>query len=526
MQQSFSTQIIARVALWAFVFLAEILNLYVVKEWGEYFGNFSINIATVFLIFIASFRFGEYKTALIFRDLCLYDVFVQCIGWWMYVSGFEMNIYFSLTYTVLALKFIFLLWPTQTINGNASIDWPAIGFFSFRGSIKKYEISKEKCKNTIKERKFIYLIILLSFPIIHIYRAFGGKTPLAFWALIGVGIMLVYFLPFISNLEKREALFLDNERKAAALAITKAKNAELEAKNIELANANAAIQALLKEREQAHATLEKYNVALRGAAHDLQHPMFVVRDYAERLMQMPTEPQPSPTHYHQACHALREAMDQMTELINETIQSAQVATGLIKPKLVAIDMNQLAKRFQGNWLEAANRKGLDRFDVYPPWYQGIHCASDMTMLKRILRNLLANAIMHCEQGGGILLALRKKGGQCWVQVWDKGPGIAEGAGKDGAANFAAFAKRVRQQTSSSTGAGFGLGMNNVMQLCTALGCEMHLHAKIGRGSVFSFALPLAPPALIAHTEQQLLKDRAEMAAFHHFHDARLDLPMP
>jgi signal transduction histidine kinase len=146
------------------------------------------------------------------------------------------------------------------------------------------------------------------------------------------------------------------------------------------------------------------------------------------------------------------------------------------------------------------------------------------ILKRILRNLLSNAIMHSPAGGALLLSCRKVGNQALVQVWDTGAGIPEGRGSDGAANFVAFIARVRETRSKSSSSGYGLGMNNVLQMCRALGITMQLHAKAGKGSVFSFHLPLATSALVEQLPQVLAQEATDLDEIRAYLAARADLP--
>ncbi len=96
----------------------------------------------------------------------------------------------------------------------------------------------------------------------------------------------------------------------------------------------------------------------------------------------------------------------------------------------------------------------------------------------------------------MLLTLRKHGQQCRIAVWDKGRGIPEADWPDGKANFAAFAKAVAGRTQAGR---HGLGIDNVRELCVAMGGQMQLHSRLNRVTVFYFDLPIMGAAAAVAT---------------------------
>lgn len=510
MKPIFSTTIIARATLWAFIFMTEALIEFAMRKWSANIGHFSIYIPSAIAVLLMTFFLGNSKLVVDFRDLCFYDVIVHCAGWWIYVNNYNHQIFYALAVTIFILKFARVLWPIKTPNGDALADWPVFGPFSYWHS--RQQSTNSNPLSFSRQDYLVYAMLLASFPVIYLLRELGMKMHLAYWAILGIAIILFKFKPFIHNLEQREIKNIEDEKRAAAQKAT-------EAKNIELAQANAAILALLEERERDKALLQKFNESMMGAAHDLQHPVLVVRDYAERL-EVATLAQREATQ-----QALYESIDQMVELIDETIQSAQIVTGLKPVKWVAVDVRDLAMDFQRYWHDAPNQRGLERFDIYPARARpALYCATDNLILKRILRNLLSNAIMHSPAGGKLLLSSRKVGTQALLQVWDTGAGITEGQGPDGAANFVAFIARVQEARSKVVSSGYGLGMNNVLQMCRALGITMQLHAKAGRGSVFSFHLPLASSEMMAQTQHILVQEKADLDEIRAYLAARTDMP--
>ena len=104
------------------------------------------------------------------------------------------------------------------------------------------------------------------------------------------------------------------------------------------------------------------------------------------------------------------------------------------------------------------------------------------MLRRILQNLLTNALRYTQRGG-VLMGCRRKGGEVRIQVHDTGPGIPE------AQRQAIFQEFQRGEAKTGDGAGFGLGLSIVRRFATVLGHDVQLSSCVGYGSTFSVTLP-------------------------------------
>ena len=113
-------------------------------------------------------------------------------------------------------------------------------------------------------------------------------------------------------------------------------------------------------------------------------------------------------------------------------------------------------------------------------------SSDPVQLKRLVGNLLSNALRNTHQGGVLLASRRRRGVWC-IEVWDTGVGIAR---EHQQAIFQEFYRIPLPGTEE----GFGLGLAIVSRLSRALGHSVGMASKPGRGSVFRVELlPALPP---------------------------------
>uniref|UniRef100_UPI002148F6E4 hybrid sensor histidine kinase/response regulator n=1 Tax=Tahibacter caeni TaxID=1453545 RepID=UPI002148F6E4 len=108
--------------------------------------------------------------------------------------------------------------------------------------------------------------------------------------------------------------------------------------------------------------------------------------------------------------------------------------------------------------------------------------SDEALLRRILQNFLSNAIRYTPRGR-ILLGCRRDGDAVRIEVHDQGPGIPERLQREIFEEF----RRLDDGVANDRGAGLGLAI--VERTGRLLGHAIGLRSHLGRGSVFSVAVP-------------------------------------
>ena len=143
-----------------------------------------------------------------------------------------------------------------------------------------------------------------------------------------------------------------------------------------------------------------------------------------------------------------------------------------------VALGPLLRRLRDEFAPSAEAKGLT-LRVVP---SSAVVRSDATYLRRILQNLIANAVRYTE-AGRVVVGVRRSGGTARVEVLDTGPGIEEA---DLEAVFEEF-RRLR-----AAGEGMGLGLAIVERACGLLGHPLEVASEPGRGSRFAVGLPLAP----------------------------------
>ena len=146
-------------------------------------------------------------------------------------------------------------------------------------------------------------------------------------------------------------------------------------------------------------------------------------------------------------------------------------TKLIKQTVAAI---QTQGRVKGLMISASLQDKLPTVNI------------DSHRISQVLRNLIENAVTHTAKGDAITVTAREQGNWVEVTVTDTGEGIPA---EDLPNIFERF-YRVDKSRSRITG-GTGLGLTIAKRLVEAHGGKIEVQSEVGKGSRFSFTLPLA-----------------------------------
>lgn len=235
------------------------------------------------------------------------------------------------------------------------------------------------------------------------------------------------------------------------------------------------INSLTQQRHAAVSAVAMKNRFLASAAHDMRQPVLALSLYADWLRNEPELVEEISPKIVRATRAVNTLFDSLFDL-------ARFDTGQVTMKVEPIELENLLHDLELQYQPLAEAKGLDfRVRRLPGKVN-----SDPVRLRRMIGNLVANAIKYTEWGG-VLLAARNTHRGIEIQVWDTGIGIAREHRRD---VFQEFYKVTDQ---GGTSDGFGLGLAIVARLSQALGHRVSMRSVKGRGSVFKVLLKDADP---------------------------------
>ncbi|WP_237061955.1 hybrid sensor histidine kinase/response regulator [Microbulbifer zhoushanensis] len=215
---------------------------------------------------------------------------------------------------------------------------------------------------------------------------------------------------------------------------------------------------------------------LAAASHDLVQPLNAGRLFLDALSARQLD-QDSRRLLTRADSALAAA----EQLITDMLQIARMDAGDIHPKIQPVPLDRILDDAVAQARLAAEARGIQlRYRPSDAW---VH--TDEKMLRRVVQNLLDNAVKYTREGG-VLLAVRRRGSGVSLEVWDTGSGIEASQQRDIFREFCRLGGVEREH-------GYGLGLATVERLCRLLESPISLSSAPGHGSVFRVLLPQAQP---------------------------------
>lgn len=239
---------------------------------------------------------------------------------------------------------------------------------------------------------------------------------------------------------------------------------------------------------------------LAAAGHDLRQPLHAMSLYLGPLL---SQVEGSPSE--RIVQRLIESTDLLAKELNDMLDLSRLDAGAVRVELREFDLQAFLMAVVEDVRPQAEEKGLTLEVVLP----ASRTHTDPTLLDRVVRNLLSNAINYTK-AGEVRLSVLADGVRLRIDVEDTGPGIAE---EDSARIFDDFVQL--QNPNRSRARGLGLGLASVRRINQLMKFDLQLESTIGRGSKFTFWVPAIevkqaqPQSSRPHHERPQVGDQEE-----------------
>jgi len=174
-------------------------------------------------------------------------------------------------------------------------------------------------------------------------------------------------------------------------------------------------------------------------------------------------------------------VDRLTQLVAELTELSRIETGKAELKLEPLNLNNLVEEVTAQLSPQAERKQLAVAKELAADLPLV--PADEARMRQVMLNLLHNAIKFTGPGGKITVTTRREGDSVAVDIADTGRGIAR---EDLAHVFERFYKGDKARA----GEGTGMGLAIAKHIIEAHGGDIRVQSEEGKGSTFSFSLPL------------------------------------
>ncbi|MBI3760295.1 MAG: HAMP domain-containing histidine kinase, partial [Chloroflexi bacterium] len=217
-------------------------------------------------------------------------------------------------------------------------------------------------------------------------------------------------------------------------------------------------------------------------SHELKLPMTSIKGYTDILRQGMAGPVND--QQRQMLNTIRSNVDRMAVLVSDLSDISRIETGRLKLEIGPVSIAQALEETLVGLRPSIEGKNQSLTTDVPPDLPSVR--ADRSRVMQILTNLINNANKYTPAGGRLAIGATRAGGFARVSIADSGIGISP---EDQAKLFSQFFRSddpaVRDQM------GWGLGLSITQRLIEIQGGEISATSESGKGSTFSFTLPIS-----------------------------------
>lgn len=216
-----------------------------------------------------------------------------------------------------------------------------------------------------------------------------------------------------------------------------------------------------------------------NVSHELRTPLASVKAAVDTLQEGALEDRQAATVFLQR---ISSEVDRMARLVSDLLELSRLESGQVMPHLTQTDITRLIDEIRESLFMAAEAKEIAiEVDASP---RPLLVEADSDMVRQVLFNLLDNAIKFTQAGGRVTITARKRESGVAVTIADTGIGIAP-------EHLPHIFERFYKVEKSRAGGGTGLGLAIAKHIVQAHGGEIRVESEEGKGSAFTFTLPVS-----------------------------------
>jgi heavy metal sensor kinase len=262
------------------------------------------------------------------------------------------------------------------------------------------------------------------------------------------------------------------EQARGVTARTPDKRIRVEGAGPELDAVAASFNHVLERLGTALATQRQF---MADASHELRTPVSIMRTAADVTL---SQAQRDESEYRDALVVVAEQSSRLARLVDDMLVLARADAGGYPMVRAEVDLDGIVDDCVREFSPRAVAKNIHMTSRVQP----VSVLADAALLRRMLGNLLGNALTYTPTGGSVDVSIVARAGLVSIHVADTGPGIADGDRQR------VFDRFVRLDPARAEG-GAGLGLSIARWIAEAHGGQVELLTSGPGGSVFAATLP-------------------------------------
>jgi len=229
------------------------------------------------------------------------------------------------------------------------------------------------------------------------------------------------------------------------------------------------------QRKQLETISKVRKEMIANVSHDLRTPIMVMTGYAETLlMKLGSTKEADQERY---LNIILDSARRLSDLIKQLFEYSKLEAQQITPVKAPFQLEKLIRdTFAQYQIIAKNKEieiNIDCAENIPTVY------ADVSLIERVIQNLMDNAIKFTPQDGIISICLYNNNDKVQVKISDTGKGIPDEK------QHAIFERYEKSENSN----GAGLGLTIVKKILDMHGSKIQIDSKVNAGTSFSFSLP-------------------------------------
>jgi len=233
------------------------------------------------------------------------------------------------------------------------------------------------------------------------------------------------------------------------------------------------VNELLSRLDRSFETMRRF---VQDASHELRTPLAVIRGEADVALSR----ERTAAEYRESLATIQQESQRLSRLVDDLLNLARADAGRVQLRVEDLYLNDLLAECCRSVQPLAAARQID---LQCRCAEDVPFRGDEGLLRRMVANLLDNAIRYTPPGGKVQASLEAQGPDVRIRIADTGIGIAPEASERVFERFyRADESRSRQQD------GFGLGLSIVKWIAESHRGAVELTSQPGAGSTFTVRL--------------------------------------